>query len=442
MRGDYTGIRRSVEGNSGLGYDTAIVHIPEVSRMGESGRWITDENGQRRWQGPPNHAEWRGPARIQYRCDTPVSVWDCLLHDATRGWVVRMLPTKQHPEGEWYRHLTDGSVQPGQLELSAKDARFVDDPERPPRHLRPMRGDGRRTTPSKHQGHLEWDGPRRLLECHGPAVIEFIADRADVVMNCRLPDESRGTVHCDFLLINMFGGWWRRATSDGRWQLGEIIVSDDDVRFIDHELPPTADERGQWIDDADSRAPNLRKVWDGPHSWAEPHGQAVAVHGSQGPRTVFACLLPDGSRGTVTRSMEGEGWQRELPDGSRQNGDIEISGDEVRFIDGPQRSARGLSSPSPAEAPNLATDLMSSARIADLVKERRFAEDLYRALCNIGWFRNGKEWDCTWRSAGGIVADLRDCGEEYIDFYCSGSEGTVTTEVEAELAELGWTWTR
>jgi hypothetical protein len=408
----------------------------------ETGRWTTDERGQRRWQGPPNHSERRGPARIQYRCDTLVSVFDCLLPDATRGWVVRMLPTKEHPEGEWYRHLSDGSVQLGQLELSAEDAWFVDDLGRAPQHLRPMRRDGRHATPSKYPGRVQWDGgPRRLLECHGSAVIEFTADRADVIMNCLLPDGSRGTVHCDFLLINMFGGWWRRATSDGRWQLGEIIVSDDNVRFIDHELPPTADERGQWIDDPDSRGPKFRKVWDGPHSWAEAHGQAVVVHGSQGPRTVFACLLPDGSRGTVTRSMEEQGWQRELPEGTRQNGEIDISADEVRFTDGPQRAARRLGSPSPVEAPNLETDLMSSVRIAELVQDRRFAEDLYRALCNTSWFRNGKEWDCTWRMAGGIVADLRDRGEEYIDFYCSGGEGNVTTEVAAEFAQLGWTGT-
>ena len=140
-------------------------------------------------------------------------------------------------------------------------------------------------------------------------------------------------------------------------------------------------------------------------------------------------------------STEEDGWRRELLDGLRQRGEIEISADEVRFIDGSQREARHLSPPSSAEAPDLRTDLMSSARIAKLIQEQRFAEDLYRALCNTKWFRNGKEWSCTWRSAGGVVADLRDRGEEYIDFYCSGGEGTVTAEVASELAALGWAWT-
>lgn len=37
-------------------------------------------------------------------------------------------------------------------------------------------------------------------------------------------------------------------------------------------------------------------------------------------------------------------------------------------------------------------------------------------------------------------ADLRDLNEDYIDFYCSGGEGTVSDEVARELAALGWTW--
>src|SRR5262245_97351 len=244
--------------------------------MGEPGHWTTDEKGQRRWQGPRNRTEKRGPALIRYTFDVSVMVMECLLPGGSRGWVVRMLPTKEHPAGEWHRHLTDGSVQVGDIELSADDVRFVDDAARAPRHLGPLRRDGRRATPSKYvEGGLRWDGPRRSLESHGPAVIEFVTDRADAIMNCLLPNGSRGTVHCDYPLINPFGGWWRRVASEGRWQVGDVVVSDHDVRFIDHELPPTTDERGQWIDDPARPGPNLRKVWDGPHAWADAHGEGV-----------------------------------------------------------------------------------------------------------------------------------------------------------------------
>jgi hypothetical protein len=74
-------------------------------------------------------------------------------------------------------------------------------------------------------------------------------------------------------------------------------------------------------------------------------------------------------------------------------------------------------------------------------------------------------WSCSWRSAGGIVADFRRAvvREDYMDWYCSGmgglngdydgsetqeewsartnyvSEGTVTDEILADFAALGWT---
>ena len=91
-----------------------------------------------------------------------------------------------------------------------------------------------------------------------------------------------------------------------------------------------------------------------------------------------------------------------------------------------------------------------------------YAQNLYAAMCNSSFQKQDvwlilkdAYWSCTWRSAGGIVADLRDCGEDYMDWYCSGigdglgngdtdgsrnfvSEGTVTNEIAADLALLGW----
>jgi hypothetical protein len=36
------------------------------------------------------------------------------------------------------------------------------------------------------------------------------------------------------------------------------------------------------------------------------------------------------------------------------------------------------------------------------------------------------------------VADLRRRGESYLDFYCSGAEGTISERVSTEMAALGW----
>ena len=56
-------------------------------------------------------------------------------------------------------------------------------------------------------------------------------------------------------------------------------------------------------------------------------------------------------------------------------------------------------------------------------------------------------WSCSWRYAGGIIADMRQEGD-YIDWYCSGirdsytggyvSESVVTDEIREDLKRLGW----
>jgi hypothetical protein len=72
-----------------------------------------------------------------------------------------------------------------------------------------------------------------------------------------------------------------------------------------------------------------------------------------------------------------------------------------------------------------------------------------------------QRWSCSWRYAGGIVADMQQKGD-YIDWYCSGmgglnqeydaketnaqwqtrtgyvSESQVTEEIKDDLFKLGW----
>jgi hypothetical protein len=124
---------------------------------------------------------------------------------------------------------------------------------------------------------------------------------------------------------------------------------------------------------------------------------------------------------------------------------------------------------------NLEFDLLSTDWI--LIKARAnefYAQNLYAAMCNNEFQRNDvwpilseQRWSCSWRHAGGIVADMLGKGD-YIDWYCSGitidtaddneframskdsqeqylyvknnyvSEGTITDEVRADLFKLGW----
>ena len=97
---------------------------------------------------------------------------------------------------------------------------------------------------------------------------------------------------------------------------------------------------------------------------------------------------------------------------------------------------------------SLDLDLITSEYIENKCKNAIYAQHLYAAMCN-NWFeKGGIKWMTSWRAAGGIVADIRNCGEDYIDWYLSGmildnndkyvSEGTVTEEIAMDLFRLGW----
>lgn len=113
---------------------------------------------------------------------------------------------------------------------------------------------------------------------------------------------------------------------------------------------------------------------------------------------------------------------------------------------------------------NLEYDLRSTNWIVAKTRaSMTYAQNIYAALCNIQWQRQDvmpilkdEWWSCSWRSAGGIVSDLRGEGD-YIDWYCSGiaeglgngdedgtkgyvSEGTVTEEIATDFGLLGWQW--
>lgn len=90
---------------------------------------------------------------------------------------------------------------------------------------------------------------------------------------------------------------------------------------------------------------------------------------------------------------------------------------------------------------NLEYDLRSTEWICNKAKAREeYAQNIYAALCNQDWQRNavwpllkGQTWSCSWRYAGGIVADMREQGD-YMDYYCSGIRGGAATD-DAELTD-------
>lgn len=124
---------------------------------------------------------------------------------------------------------------------------------------------------------------------------------------------------------------------------------------------------------------------------------------------------------------------------------------------------------------NMEYDLRSTPWITDKVKsDDVYAQHLYAAMCNRDFTKNDvmpilteKKWSCSWRYAGGIIADMQEKGD-YIDWYCSGiknnddidddqfrqltkeqqenhlqiksyvGEGVVTDEIRQDLLQLGW----
>ena len=105
---------------------------------------------------------------------------------------------------------------------------------------------------------------------------------------------------------------------------------------------------------------------------------------------------------------------------------------------------------------NLEYDLRSSEYIAEKCKVDSYAQNLYAALCNNDFMRNEmwpilkeETWGCSWRYAGGIVADILQHGD-YLDWYCSGimqegqyvsgyvAESVVTDEIRDDLLSIGW----
>jgi hypothetical protein len=119
---------------------------------------------------------------------------------------------------------------------------------------------------------------------------------------------------------------------------------------------------------------------------------------------------------------------------------------------------------------NMEYDLRSTEWICDKVKSSdNYAQNLYAAICNMQFIKldvmpilKDQRWSASWRSAGGIIADMREQGD-YIDWYCSGigsqesgygldgyipeieadgreyvPEGVVTDEICKDLKRLGW----
>ena len=114
---------------------------------------------------------------------------------------------------------------------------------------------------------------------------------------------------------------------------------------------------------------------------------------------------------------------------------------------------------------DLEEDMEASDWFCKKIQDKTYAQNVYAALCNMRWqptdvvpILKDEVWSCSWRSAGGIVAELQNRGD-YLTWYCSGMggiagyddnedkkfkargyvpEGFITDEIRADFASLGW----
>ena len=104
---------------------------------------------------------------------------------------------------------------------------------------------------------------------------------------------------------------------------------------------------------------------------------------------------------------------------------------------------------------DLYQDMQDSQWFKDKIRASdSYAQNVYASLCNMRWqplevfpILKNEYWSCSWRSAGGIVAELRGEGD-YMDWYCSGirddyeggyvAESDITDEIKQDLLALGW----
>lgn len=134
----------------------------------------------------------------------------------------------------------------------------------------------------------------------------------------------------------------------------------------------------------------------------------------------------------------------------------------VRFEEEWMQQKRASEEDSDWSRNNMEHDLRTTSWILDKVRASEvYSQHLYAAICNNDFQRievwpvlKGETWSCSWRYAGGIIADMREEGD-YIDWYCSGigsglgngdedgskgyvGEGSVTDEIRQDLRRLGW----
>ena len=191
------------------------------------------------------------------------------------------------------------------------------------------------------------------------------------------------------------------------------------------------------------------KIWKGKPAWRTRHGEAVVSWLLGKPYEAWNVRLADGSRSDVKFALGYQTHRRPVGDSKRWiHGRLEISLNEVLFIDGPQPT---YAPPGSMGVPNLEAELAADQQFCTELEDDRFAVAAYWALSNSrfskGYDPHVSEFDD--EGAAWVAANLRGLGEVFSDFTLSPwadeqlaqvkSDVTiVAARVEAHFVRLGW----
>jgi len=149
---------------------------------------------------------------------------------------------------------------------------------------------------------------------------------------------------------------------------------------------------------------------------------------------------------TATLIEDGDDLILQIPDEIMEHMGLSI-GDKMEWTDGGDGSwILSKKELSFDDIPNLEKDIKDCYWMVQKVRNSdEYARNLYAALCNNEFIKNDfmlalkgdDSWSCTWRYAGGVISDIR-CTGSYMDWYCSGNEGAVQSEIKEDLNKLGW----
>jgi len=88
---------------------------------------------------------------------------------------------------------------------------------------------------------------------------------------------------------------------------------------------------------------------------------------------------------------------------------------------------------------DLTFDSIVELLYSDVVKkDTDLAERLYSSLTNTLWTNGENYASMSFRYAAGFIADMRDIGETYMDFYCCAPSGVVDDVIASDLRREGW----